>query len=284
VDRVAPFIYWLQLKGYKGLIGEFGVPNNVASPDYRWNVMLDNFMNYLNENKVTATYWSMTQNGWPNTYALLCATGGKAPGPVVDAPAMSVLETYGGGIPAQWTDQDIGTVTGGSNTTYSTGTYTVNTGSGAELMNGGQTADAFTFVYQPISGDCTITAHVASLHCTDGIKGEAGVMIRNDLTTGSAYAAVGVTTGRGLQFNYRSTAVGSSTDVAGPSGTAPYWVRVVRSSSVFTAYRSPDNVTWTQIGTPQTITMNTALDVGLLMSNHGGTGTGTFDTVTVTSP
>ncbi len=95
VDRVGPFIYWLQLKGYKGLIGEFGVPNNVASPDARWNVALQRFLRNLNANGVDGTYWSMTQNGWPDTYSLLCAKGGKAPGPVVDAPAMSVLQAYG---------------------------------------------------------------------------------------------------------------------------------------------------------------------------------------------
>jgi endoglucanase len=98
IDRVAQFVYWLQLKNYKGLVGEFGVPNNVANPDYRWNQALDNFLNYLNNNGVSGTYWSMTQNGWPDSYALLCATGGKSPGPVKDAPAMSVLETYGGGM------------------------------------------------------------------------------------------------------------------------------------------------------------------------------------------
>jgi aryl-phospho-beta-D-glucosidase BglC (GH1 family) len=92
IDRVAQFVYWLQLKGAVGFVGEFGVPNNVASPDSRWNEALANFLHYLNINGVSGTYWSGGEC-WPGSYALSCATGN----PPVDAPAMSVLELFGGG-------------------------------------------------------------------------------------------------------------------------------------------------------------------------------------------
>ena len=91
-DRSAQFIYWLGLKGYTGFVGEFGVPNNVSSPDYRWNEVLGNFMAYLNTSGVKGTYWSGGEC-WGTTYALSCATGT----PPVNAPAMTVLQQYGGG-------------------------------------------------------------------------------------------------------------------------------------------------------------------------------------------
>ena len=282
VDRIAAFTYWCQLKGAKGLIGEFGVPNNVASPAPGWNVALDKFLNYCNVNGVQGTYWSMTQNGWPDTYALLCAKGGKAPGPVVDAPAMAVLQNYfggGGGLPSPWVAQDVGAVASTGTTSYSGGTFTVG-GSGTQFVNSG-TADAFQYVYQPASGDCSLTARVVTLNAQDSLKGEGAVMIRNDLTAGSMHAMMGVTTGRGLNFTYRLATSGSSVNVAGPSGTAPYWVRMTRVGNTFTAYRSPDNVTWTQVGTPQTISMGTNVYIGMPAAGHGaGLEIGTFDNVT----
>ena len=91
VDRVAPFIHWLNLKGAKGLIGEFGVPNNVASPDYRWNGVLDNFLYHLNAKGVDGTYW-----GTYNLNQTYLTRPNKDSGTtLLDAPAMSVLQLYG---------------------------------------------------------------------------------------------------------------------------------------------------------------------------------------------
>ncbi len=91
---------------------------------------------------------------------------------------------------------------------------------------------------------------------------------------------MGVTTGRGTQFSYRTSTSASSASGAGASHVAPYWVRVVRNGSTFTAYASSDGNTWTQVGTPQTITMANSVYIGLAVCNHGGTGTATFDSVT----
>lgn len=53
VDRVQPFLKWLQQNNAKGFIGEFGVPSN----DSRWLVVLDNFLKTLEQNDVSGTYW-----------------------------------------------------------------------------------------------------------------------------------------------------------------------------------------------------------------------------------
>ena len=59
-------------------------------------------------------------------------------------------------------------------------------GAGADIWG---TADAFQFVYQPLTGDGQIVARVASVQNT-APWAEAGVMIRDTLTPGSRHAAL----------------------------------------------------------------------------------------------
>lgn len=83
VDRVRPFIEWIRLHHARGLIGEFGVPNN----DPRWNEVLGRLLRYLRDNQVSGTYWA----GGPawHHYILSCEpTAGK------DAAQMQVLSGY----------------------------------------------------------------------------------------------------------------------------------------------------------------------------------------------
>jgi len=187
----------------------------------------------------------------------------------------------GGTLPSPWANKDIGSVGISGTSTYSGGTFTVS-GEGIEILATG-TTDAFQYAYQPASGDCDISARVATLSSPgDAIKGEGGVMIRNDLTAGAICATVGVTSGRGLNFTYRTTTSGTSVNVAGPGGTAPYWVRLIRSGSTFTGYVSTSGTSWTQVGTAQTINMGTNVYIGLPSTNHSSQlSTATCDNVTV---
>jgi endoglucanase len=56
IDRVQPFLTWLRQNNARGLIGEFGVPNN----DPRWLVVLDKFLTYLRAAGIPGTYWNYT--------------------------------------------------------------------------------------------------------------------------------------------------------------------------------------------------------------------------------
>jgi hypothetical protein len=177
------------------------------------------------------------------------------------------------------TEQDIGSVSPAGSASSTGGIYTLNTGSGSDLMVS-STADNFSYDYQSMSGDGSITARIATLSCSDTIKCEGALMIRETLDNTSAYAAVGVTTGRGTQFSYRTSTGASSASMAGPNQKAPCWVRLTRSGSTFTAYTSTDGNTWTQLGNPQSITVASSVYVGFALSNHGGSGTVTLDNVT----
>ena len=86
VVKVSPFIYWLKQKGARGMIGEYGVPNN----DARWNVVLDKFLSYLYANGVSGTYWAGGP-WWSSSYTLSVEPTSNF---TVDKPQMSVLQNY----------------------------------------------------------------------------------------------------------------------------------------------------------------------------------------------
>jgi len=54
IDRVQPFINWLNTNGKLGFIGEYGIPNN----DERWLVVVDKFLTYLESNNISSVYWA----------------------------------------------------------------------------------------------------------------------------------------------------------------------------------------------------------------------------------
>ena len=185
------------------------------------------------------------------------------------------------GLAAPWQTQDIGAVglTGSGSFASATSTYTV-TGAGADIWG---TADAFRYVYQPLSGDGSIIARVATVQNTNAWV-KAGVMIRGDLTAGAAQGTMMVTPGttKGNNFQRRVTADGVSTGTTGAFTGAPRWVKLTRSGNLVTASESPDGVTWTVVGS-DTINLPATAWIGFAVSSHSTTtlASATFDKVTV---
>lgn len=177
-----------------------------------------------------------------------------------------------------WQSRDVGPV-GSAGMTDNTGAHFAVSASGADIWG---SADQFRFVYMPLLGDGTITAHVASLtHSDDWAK--AGVMIRETLFPDSAFAMAVVTPSNGIDLQYR-TATGSGAGMA-PSiaGAAPVWLSLARSGGTFTAQTSTDGTTWTPLGTIA-IPMRTNVYVGLAVTAHTNLTqtTAVFDSVSVT--
>ncbi len=187
---------------------------------------------------------------------------------------VSVVST---GLPPGWSDQDIGAVTHAGSSWESGGTFEV-TGSGADVWNN---ADGFHQASHSLSGDGEIVAHVATLENTDPWA-KAGVMMRDTLDPGSAHAFMLVSAEKGLAFQRRVNAGGSSTYTSGGAGTAPMWVRLQRTGSTFDGYVSSDGASWTLVGT-DTIAMGTTIRVSLAVTAHDSTTlcTATFDNVVV---
>jgi regulation of enolase protein 1 (concanavalin A-like superfamily) len=185
-----------------------------------------------------------------------------------------------GPLPSPWTTQDVGSVgRAGAATFDSTSSAFSVSGAGADIWG---TADAFRYVYQPLVGDSQIVARVVSVQNTNAWV-KAGVMVRADLTPGSAQATMMVTPGKGNNFQRRQTTGGSSVGTAGLLVTAPYWVKLTRAGATVTAYQSADGVSWSLVGT-DTINLPSSALVGLVVSSHSTStlATATFDSVSVT--
>ena len=154
-------------------------------------------------------------------------------------------------------------------------------GSGVDIWN---TAHEFRYAYQSASGDCSIVARVVSVQGTDPWA-KAGVMIRETLNANSSQASAFVTPNNGVAFQYRTSTGASSGNVNTTGLVAPYWVKVVRSGSTFTSYRSSTGASgsWTQIGSV-TISMGSSVYIGLGVTSHndGTLCTAKFDNVTAT--
>ena len=178
--------------------------------------------------------------------------------------------------PHPWIAADIGSTGLPGSAAFDAGVFGVE-GSGADIWG---TSDAFRFVYLPVSGNFTITARVLGVENTDAWA-KAGVMIREGMNANSRNAFVAVTPGNGVTWQYRASTGGTTGNSNTTGLSAPCWVRMVRSGNTFTAYRSPDGVTWTQQGSPQTVSMAADVYAGLAVTSHDNTKlcTATFDSV-----
>jgi hypothetical protein len=182
------------------------------------------------------------------------------------------------GLPSPWNSTDIGWVSIGGGASHASGNFTAN-GSGEDIWN---TEDGFQFVYQTASGNCSVVARVTGVDSTHPWA-KAGVMIRETLSSGSKHASVFITPENGAAFQYRKSTRRTSynENVSGP--TAPYWVKIVRNSSTFTAYRSSNGSSWSQIGSVS-ISMGSSVYIGLAVTSHdnGMVCGATFNSVTAT--
>jgi parallel beta-helix repeat protein len=179
---------------------------------------------------------------------------------------------------ATLTGVDIGTPPLAGSTSFSAGTYTVK-GCGADIWS---TSDQFQYANQSQTGDFTVTARVATQTNTNAWA-KCGVMIRETTAANASYVGLYVTPANGISMQYRNGTGTAAVDLARFAGpVAPYWVRLVRSGSTITGYRSADGVTWTQVGTIS-VTMASSVKAGLAVCSHNtaSLNTTTFDSVTI---
>ena len=159
--------------------------------------------------------------------------------------------------------------------------------------NGEPVNDSFYFVHQPLAGDGGVTVRVTSL--TERVQtpnsggsnatvpgvvawAKAGLIIKANLTQGSAYAAIVVTAGHGVRMQWNYT--GDTAGLAGTVSTAtPRWLRLTRSGDVITGYDSADGTHWTQVAAVTLAGLPSAAQVGLVTASpdyteHVGEGFG----------
>jgi len=152
----------------------------------------------------------------------------------------------------------------------------VPTGPGGEAVT-----DTYTFVHQPLAGNGTLTARVATLSGaytlpsnTGGSQlqpglapwAKAGIIFEPDTNQGTDYAAVMVTGAHGvrMQYNYTNDRPG----IGGPVETSsPRWLRLTRVGDVITGYDSTDGDHWTEIGTARLTGLPREIQIGLFVTS-----------------
>jgi len=136
------------------------------------------------------------------------------------------------------------------------------TGSTTDVNESGPNrVDLFHFVYQPLTGDGSVTAHVLTQQRT-GPLARAGLMIKGGLEPGAPYASIAVTPARGvrMQANFEP-------DVAGTASGAPVWLRLTRTGNSITGYSSADGTTWREVGSATVATLPQKAQVGLFVTS-----------------
>jgi alpha-galactosidase len=177
--------------------------------------------------------------------------------------AAALQAAAAGGLPSGWGDADIGGPALAGAASYTNGTWTI-AGGGADI---GGASDQFNMCSNRLRGDGALIARVLSQTGGETLA-MAGVMLRNDDSAASAYAAVLVTPGGGILFRYRPLAAATNSETALPGVTTPVWMRLSRSNNAVTASYSGNGLSWTRIGSPQTISMGDTILAGLAVSAH----------------
>jgi hypothetical protein len=210
----------------------------------------------------------------PGTYPVT-VTGTAAS--ATHSTSVSLTVTSPGSLPSPWLDTDVGAPSPAGSAAYAGGVFTVK-GSGADIFG---TSDQFNYLYQTTSSNGTLIARVTSETNAGSTNDKAGIMWKASTTAGSPYILIetnyqGVTK---VQYNFNGTVSGATYSFPG------VWMKLVRSGSLFSAYLSPDGVTWTAVLANKSLTtIPTAATVGLFECSHkaGVLGTATFDNVSFT--
>ncbi|MEM6628802.1 MAG: heparin lyase I family protein [Bacteroidota bacterium] len=153
-------------------------------------------------------------------------------------------------------------------------------GAGFEI---GNTSDQLQFVYRNIGSETEIIAQLTQISMVDPLS-IAGIMIRNDLSSNSPCAFLGLDAVGNQSFIYREKK-GDFTQIKSTirmSSQAPKWLRMVRSGIEVKAYTSQDGVEWEYLGQVG-VDLEAEVKIGLAISSHKNStlAEATFDSVRV---
>jgi len=150
------------------------------------------------------------------------------------------------------------------------GSVTMSAG-GADIWN---SADEFRFAFKQLNGNGTLVAKVESLDNTNEWA-KAGVMIREDLSAGSRFAAVYATPGQGVRYQARLISLGAATsDTAIATDEQkglkiPVWIKIERAGTSLNCFYSSDGTKWTAMTwNPQSINLSSTVYIGLAVTSH----------------
>jgi ABC-type transport system involved in multi-copper enzyme maturation permease subunit len=144
--------------------------------------------------------------------------------------------------------------------------------------------DVFYFAHQPVTGNGTITVQMTSLTgqfivgtsnggfqtSPGGLRpwSKAGIIIKQNTSQGSAYAAMMVTGSNGvrMQWDYLNDTPGlgkGAGEAGGVSASSPRWLRLARDGDTISGYDSADGTHWTLAGTATLPGLTSTVQAGL---------------------
>ncbi len=172
-----------------------------------------------------------------------------------------------GFLPTRYYTTDVGNVgVGGEACFTAPNTYNLK-GAGKDV---GGTADAFRFVYKTFKGNGKVEAQVFAQDSASPAN-KAGVMFRASLDSGANNVFLALTSSRGLAAQARKT-TGGATESKNQSGIkAPYFVRIVKSGTLYKGYISADGTLWTLVSSVTIPTLGAngeAIYAGLAVTSH----------------
>ncbi len=190
------------------------------------------------------------------------------------------------GLPAGWTDLDIGTPALAGSGTHQSGVWSI-TGAGADIFG---EADQFNFAERTLSGDATLVARAVAITETDSWA-KAGVALRGTTAAGAIYAGVFVTPANGVVFQWRNASNADTSyiqlkGIAPPTLDNPVWVKVEKKGATYAGLYSLDGKSYTQMGSPVVLEFPAAVFyAGLAVTSHdpGQLNTADFTNVSVKS-
>lgn len=148
--------------------------------------------------------------------------------------------------------------------------------------DGSVVSDRFWFLHRDLGREGSITVRLTSMtgtitypppHHDRIVPGlvpwaKAGIIVKDGLRQGSRYAALTMTGGNGVRFQYDYTH-----DVAGSPGPvteqSPRWLRLTRSGDTITGAESADGTRWHTVATATLDGLPDVVQVGLFATSPG---------------
>ena len=187
-------------------------------------------------------------------------------------------------LPVRYYNVDLGDI-GVAGSVCKTGSVYTLSGSGTDI---GAVSDEFQFVYT--SNDIADYEVYGRVTLQDQISAsnKLGILIRDSLSNTSRFAYIAsVSNGNNIVFEYRDVPGGATTKTTLSGHPLPYWFKLSKLGTYYSAYTSTDGISWTLVGGPVDLQFGTdptnAPHYGMAITSADNTklSTGKIDNFTV---
>ena len=140
-------------------------------------------------------------------------------------------------LPSPWKFYDIRD--NKSSAVFAKGVFTIE-GGGSDIW---ETHDQFAFLSIPVSGNQYISARIIS-QTSPHPWAKTGLMIRESTAANSRFVMICMTPGNGISLQWRSSTGGSAMKKDFTATALPFYFKLAKKDTTFSAYRSSDGNTW----------------------------------------